>query len=110
MAVPLQHMTLPSGFAELALFASGVITLAFGIAIAYIAFRGYRRNASRPMLFLAIGFVLVIAIPGTLTYVLYVLVAVVGVGLPVDELVLAGLMQTSEIVGMACILYALLGQ
>lgn len=31
-----------------------------GIAIVYVAFRGYRRNRSRPMLFLAVGFAAII--------------------------------------------------
>jgi uncharacterized membrane protein (DUF441 family) len=92
---------------ELALFASGVITVLFGIAIAYVAFRGYRRNASRPMLFMAIGFVLAVALPGTLSYLTYVLTMVFRMSLGIDYIYLAAVLQISEIVGMACILYAL---
>jgi uncharacterized membrane protein (UPF0136 family) len=101
--------TAPSamGPLELVLFASGGITLALGIAIAYVAFRGYRRNASRPMLFIAIGFVLVVAIPGILSYFVYALTMVFRVSLGIDFVYLAAIMQISEIVGMACILYAL---
>lgn len=92
---------------ELALFVSGLVTLVLGIAIAYVAFRGYRRNASRPMLLIAIGFVLAVAIPGTLSYLVYGLNTVANVSLGIDLINLAVLMRVSEIVGMASILYAL---
>jgi len=105
--VPLAAGPGDMGPLELALFGSGLVTLVLGLAIAYVAFRGYRRNASKPMLFIAIGFVLVIAIPGTLSYLVYVLTRVAHVSLGIDLVYLAALMQVSEIVGMACILYAL---
>ena len=95
------------GPVELVLFASGGITLALGVAIAYVAFRGYRRNASRPMLFIAIGFILVVAIPGVLSYFVYGLTMVFQVSLGIDYVYLAAILQVSEILGMACILYAL---
>lgn len=105
--VPLATGPGDMGSLELALFGSGVVTVLLGIAIAYVAFRGYRRNASRPMLFMAIGFVLAVALPGTLSYLLYGLTMVLQVSLGVDLVYLAALMQVSEAVGMACILYAL---
>ncbi|HKL28055.1 MAG TPA: hypothetical protein VJ898_02190 [Natrialbaceae archaeon] len=105
--VPLATTLHDMGPLELALFASGVITVLFGIAIAYVAFRGYRRNASRPMLFMAIGFILAVALPGTLSYLTYVLTMVFRMSLGIDYIHLAAVLQVSEIVGMACILYAL---
>ncbi|MFT4889660.1 MAG: hypothetical protein ACI9YT_000571 [Halobacteriales archaeon] len=105
--VPLATAPGDMGPLELALFGSGLVTLVFGLAIAYVAFRGYRRNESRPMLFIAIGFVLAVAIPGTLSYLVYVFTSVANVSLGIDLVYLAALMQVSEIVGMACILYAL---
>ena len=99
--------TFPSGLAEITLFTSGIVTIGIGIAIAYVAYRGFRRNASRAMLVIAIGFVLAIAIPGILNYGLYTLVMFFGFQLPIGELYLAGIMQTSEIIGMLCIFYAL---
>lgn len=59
------------------------------------------------MMFIAVGFVLAIAVPGVLNYGLYTLFTVFGFELPIGELYLAGVMQTSEIAGMLCILYAL---
>ena len=41
------------------LFVSEFLSIGLGLVIAYIAFQGYRRNDSRPMLFIAVGFVLV---------------------------------------------------
>ncbi|WP_135663492.1 DUF7521 family protein [Halorhabdus rudnickae] len=108
--VPMQAATAPSGSGELLLLAGGAITIAIGIAIAYVAFRGYRRNASRPMLFIAIGFVLAIAFPGTLEYLLYILIVAFDFQSPLDQLYLAGIMQGSQLLGMAAILYALLVQ
>lgn len=105
--VPLSTAPGDMGPLELALFGSGLVTLVLGLAIAYVAFRGYRRNESRPMLFLAIGFILAVAIPGTLSYLVYVLTSVANVSLGIDLVYLAALMQVSEIVGMACIFYAL---
>ncbi|WP_275883379.1 hypothetical protein [Halorhabdus sp. BNX81] len=105
--VPLQSATTPSGLVELLLLAASVTTVVIGIAIAYVAFRGYRRNKSRQMLFLAIGFVLVIAFPGTAEILLYVLTVVLEFQLPINKLYLAGIMQASQLLGMASILYAL---
>ncbi|PSP78159.1 hypothetical protein BRC81_08970 [Halobacteriales archaeon QS_1_68_20] len=86
--------------AELALIASEFVTLFLGLAISYIAYRGYRRNDSRPMLFIALGFVLVVGIPG----VLGALFVFAGIG---DRMVVAGVTQVSELAGMASIFYAL---
>ena len=105
--IPLATAPGEMGPLELALFGSGLVTLLLGLAIAYVAFRGYRRNESRPMLFIAIGFVLAVAIPGTLSYLVYVLTMVFRVSLGIDYIYLAAVLQVSEIVGMACILYAL---
>jgi len=105
--VPLATTLRDMGPLELALFASGLITLVLGLAIAYVAFRGYRRNESRPMLLLAIGFVLAVALPGTLSYLTYVLTTVFRMSIGIDFIYLAAVLQISEIVGMACILYAL---
>lgn len=107
---PLQTATAPSGIGEYLLLAGGVLTIAIAISIAFVAFRGYRRNASRPMLFIAIGFVLAIALPGTIQIGLYVLMLAFDFSLPISQIYLAGLMQVSQLLGMAAILYALLMQ
>ncbi|WP_137287024.1 DUF7521 family protein [Halorussus salinisoli] len=42
---------------ETTLFVGKLLTMALGMLIAYQGFRGYRRNASEPMLFVGVGFV-----------------------------------------------------
>ncbi|MFW6435533.1 MAG: hypothetical protein ACOCY1_04060 [Halovenus sp.] len=106
--VPLQSVSAPSDPAELLVLAGGVLTIAIGIAIAVIAFRGYRSNDSRSMLFIAVGFVLAIAFPGTIDFTLYVLIVAFQFQLPVDRIYLAGFLQGTQLLGMAAILYALL--
>jgi hypothetical protein len=80
--------------------ASEAVTVALGLAISYIAYRGYRRNRSRPMLFVAAGFALVVGVPAVLTVVLYL---VLDVPLPIVN----SAVQASELAGMAAILYGL---
>ncbi|WP_445668773.1 DUF7521 family protein [Natranaeroarchaeum sulfidigenes] len=46
-------------FGQVASLLSGLI----GVLIAYVAYRGYRRNDSRPMLYVAAGFGLALGIP-----------------------------------------------
>jgi len=84
---------------ELALFLSDYVTVAIGLVISYIAYRGYRDHRSKPMLFVAIGFVLVAGGPGVLAIVFFLL--------PVGELTVGILTQISEIAGMCSILYGL---
>jgi len=84
---------------ELALFLSDYVTVALGLVISYIAFQGYRGHRSKPMLFVAVGLVLFLGVPG--------LLGVVFVTLPVDEILIGVLTQTSEILGMCLILYGL---
>ncbi len=82
------------------LVASGYVTVALGLAISYIAYRGWRRNDSRPMLLIAIGFILVVGVPG----VLQTLLLFFGFG---DRILMSAVIHVSQIVGMAAILYAL---
>lgn len=98
--IPLQ-----SGASEISvlavLFASELVTVILGLTIAYIAYRGYRRNDSRPMLFIAIGFLLVTGLPALAATAFFSLAQV-------DEVTAGVLSQAAEITGMLCILYALL--
>lgn len=85
---------------ETAVFgALAVAILGLGIAITYIAFRGYRRNQSRPMLFIAIGFGLILLVQ--------VALLPVDLLLDVDRFVLQTLTQLAQVVGMLAILHAL---
>ncbi|PSQ17559.1 hypothetical protein BRD00_07620 [Halobacteriales archaeon QS_8_69_26] len=82
------------------LFVSEFLSIGLGLVIAYIAFQGYRRNDSRPMLFIAVGFVLVTGLPAVFAGA-FLAFAEVG------ELAAAAATQVSEIIGMLCIIYAL---
>ncbi|MHB9288341.1 hypothetical protein ACKVMT_15030 [Halobacteriales archaeon Cl-PHB] len=79
---------------------SGYVTVALGLAISYIAYQGWRRNDSRPMLLIAVGFILVIGIPG----VLQTLMLFFDIG---GRILMATVMRISQIAGMAAILWAL---
>ena len=100
MLVPLETGTVPGDPFELAVFGSQIAKALIGLAIAYIAYQGYRRNQSRPMLLLSIGFVLVLGVP----FVLFVLFYTVP-GVP--ELTAALVMEASQLAGLLVILYAL---
>lgn len=74
-------------------------TTLLGFTIAYIAFRGYRQG-SRPMLYIAIGFVLVFGVPFT---------SFLGVVLfpTAPEYVIGIFSETSRFIGLVSILYGL---
>ncbi|TMT87741.1 hypothetical protein E2L06_14540 [Haloterrigena sp. H1] len=77
-----------------------VLSALIGLFIAYQAYRGYRRNDSRPMLFIAVGFALALAVP--------FLLLLLYVTLPfVSESLAAVLSQSSQLCGLVAILYAL---
>jgi len=71
-----------------------------GLFVAYQAYRGYRRNESRPMLFIALGFVLIVGLPVVLTVPFLFVPAI-------PQAAYQFTIQTSEIVGLASIIYAL---
>lgn len=78
--------------------ATDVLMALFGVFIAYHAYRGYRRNESRPMLYISVGFILVLAIPFVLL--------IVSQALPVlSETVSILVIQTVQVLGLAAILY-----
>lgn len=100
MIAPLQLGGLTA--AELVLVASDLVTVLLGLVISYFAYRGYRRNRSRPMLFVAVGFVLLTGGPG-LVFVVYLLAP------GIDPLLVGGATQGSELLGMLSILYGIAG-
>ena len=71
-----------------------------GLFVAYQAYRGYRRNESRPMLFIALGFVLIVGLPVALTI---PFLFVPAIPQPAYQFVV----QTAEIAGLGSIIYAL---
>lgn len=74
-------------------------TTLLGFVIAYVAFRGYRQG-SRPMLYIAVGFVLVFGVPVT---------SFIGVVLfPTAPEYLVGIIsETGRFIGLVSILYGL---
>lgn len=80
----------------------GFLTALVGLAIAYQAYRGYRRNESRPMLFLAIGFVLSVGLPFVMVIPLLLFSHIEAV-----PSILTILGNLFTLIGLGCILYAL---
>jgi hypothetical protein len=76
---------------------SDYVVVAISLLIAYIAYRGYRRNDSRPMLAIAAGFAVAFGGPGGI----YLLSLVV----PIPQLAVGIVTQTTETAGMLLILY-----
>ncbi len=103
MSVPLQisQPDLPSW----TLIASQAINFAVaivGIIITYIAYRGYRRNDSRPMLFIAIGFFLAIVLQFVLLIPMILLTDSVTI-----TIVYRFIRDIGTLAGLLCILYAI---
>ena len=89
----------PSAWLTTFVQATDVLSAVIGLFIAYQAYRGYRRNDSRPMLVLAVGFALALAVP--------FLLLLVYAAAPVSETAVAVLSQCSQLSGLFAILYAL---
>lgn len=91
-------------------FVLNLLTTMLGLLVAYIAFRGYRRNQSRPMLFVAIGFVLAFWTPVLLLVSFLVLPEIARIApdlLSLVEFVFGISGSISQIIGLLCILYGL---
>jgi heme A synthase len=78
---------------------SEVIPMILGLAISYLAYLAYRQNQSRPMLYIAAGFILVLFVQAPLALALSVL------ELPAP--VLNSIVQVPEFIGLGLILYGL---
>ena len=97
----LQVGSQPSGMIQAGLLAYELIGAVLGVFIAYLAYRGYRRNQSRPMLFVSLGFVLALGVPLTITLV-YIALPITG-----GQVIVQVVNQTFEIVGLLSIVYGL---
>ncbi|QCC49479.1 hypothetical protein DV707_17295 (plasmid) [Halobellus limi] len=97
----LQAGTQLSESLRMGLLAYELIGAALGVFIAFLAYRGYRRNKSRPMLFVAVGFALALGVPLILT-VVYLVLPITG-----GRVVLQATSQTFEVAGLLCIIYGL---
>jgi uncharacterized membrane protein (DUF441 family) len=100
-ALPLQSSVRSMTALDWALQAYELVGAVLGLFIAYLAYRGYRRNDSRPMLFIALGFVLVLGVPLLIVPAFYVLPIAGG------QRALQAVVQTFEGAGLLCIIYAL---
>ncbi|MFB6250362.1 MAG: hypothetical protein ABEI27_01530 [Halobellus sp.] len=80
--------------------ASEALIVLMGLGISYVAYTAYRQNQSRPMLYIAAGFVLVLFVPGVLAVTLFL---VLNVPAPVVN----SISQFSEVAGLGLILYGL---
>ena len=82
-----------------------VIALILGMYIVHLAYKGYRRNSSRPLLFVSVGFSL-ITIATVIEGVLYVFIA--PFSNPISNLLLALLLSTTIMVtGFIAIIYSI---
>lgn len=91
----------PSGPLRTGLLAYELLGAGLGVVIAYLAWRGYRRNQSRPMLFVSLGFVLALGVPLVLT------IAYLALPASGSRVVVQIVTQTFEIAGLLCIIYGL---
>ncbi|CDK39154.1 hypothetical protein [Halorubrum sp. AJ67] len=82
---------------DILLLLSDYLTIGIGLIIAYIAYQGYSRNNSRPMLYIAVGFVLTFGGPGV--------IFLASLVIPLPSLVVGVATRLVEILGMGTILY-----
>ncbi|WP_324760947.1 DUF7521 family protein [Haloarcula sp. GH36] len=79
---------------------SEVVPMILGLAISYLAYTAYRQNQSRPMLYIAVGFMLVLFVQAPLALILVYL-------LELPTPVLNSIVQIPEFIGLGLILYGL---
>ncbi len=79
--------------------AFAVVSVVLGLAVAYISVRGYLRNGQGPMLFIAVGFVLVCLTP--------VLSLASLLTSAVEPILLDNVAIISQTIGLLAILYGL---
>jgi len=81
------------------------VALVFGAYIVYLAWKGYRRNSNRPLLFVALGFALITGAT-VIEGLLYVVVAPLSD--PISNLLLALLVSTTiTLIGFFVIIYSI---
>ena len=91
----------------LVLLAVTLLGLVLGLAIVFQAYRGYRRNASRPMLWLAVGLVLLTVVPFLLSLVVASVGPRLGFGPTVYAYHVPILGRLVEVAGLVSVLYSL---
>ncbi|QCS42925.1 hypothetical protein [Natrinema versiforme] len=91
--------TIDTSFEAIAQGSLFLILTVLGLAIVIVAFQGYRRNQSRPMLFLAVGFAAIIVPEITMTVVTRVA--------EVSEFETITVYQVTNVFAFLCILRAI---
>lgn len=107
LQLPLQLNPAQGYVGYLALLAVTLGALMLGLFIAFQAFRGYRRNQSRRMLFLALGIALLTVAPFALSLVVTFAGQRLGFGPGVYAYWLPIATRLVEICGLGCLLYSL---
>ncbi|SDN11550.1 hypothetical protein SAMN04487949_3422 [Halogranum gelatinilyticum] len=102
-SLPLQVTSTTDSAQVFVVLVTFLLSALLGLVIARKAFQGYRRNASKPMLFLAAGIVLLTAVPAVLSLFLSNFT-----GLPSYQVVLVT--NGSELLGLLAIAYSLYGR
>jgi glycerol uptake facilitator-like aquaporin len=91
----------------LALLAVTLLGLVLSLAIVFQAYRGYRRNESRPMLWLAIGLILLTVVPFVTSLTVASAGPTLGFGPTVYTYYVPIFSRLVEVAGLACLLYSL---
>lgn len=92
----------------LLLLSASLIALGLALFIVFHAYRGYRRNSSARMLYLAAGLCLITVVPMTLSIGVNSLGQVVNLSSQTYKFYLPLLSNISEIIGICILLYSLL--
>jgi uncharacterized membrane protein len=105
ISIQIELASLPTRY--LVLFVAFGFVIAMGLFIAYQAYQGYRRNANRRMMFLAVGLgIITVVSPLSTAFVAFVGFPV-GSGEEVYAYYLPLMNSVLQILGLACIIYSL---
>lgn len=108
--IPLQITVTEDAIEYLVLLMLTLVAMVMGLYIVFQAYRGYRRNNSQQMLFLAIGFAFLTVLPFTLSLVVAGVAQRFGISSQVYVSYLAITSRGLEICGLGAILYSLYSQ
>jgi hypothetical protein len=89
------------------LFVAFGLVIAMGLFIAYQSYQGYRRNANRRMMFLAIGLVFITVASPLMAAFVALFGLPFGSGEDVYQYYLPLITAILDILGLACIIYSL---
>lgn len=105
-AIDTSDATVQAG-AYLVLFTLTLLAMGVGCVIAFQAYRGYRRNGSRPMFYLAVGLVLLTVVPFLVSIVFTTIGRQLGASPFFYEFALPIVSRLIELLGLGSILYSL---